>query len=568
MIKQIISDLKNNTAWYRNNATFIFQIPDERTYDTNHVKELLDIIGYEVDCSDTQIIVPHEIYNDLLKTISSSNTHVTGLSDTWSYYNDLTDSDWLFFEKHIEIKLHSKIQPPEIIEQDSHKFLVYIRKTLPQSSVATGLIKQFLHICLNQPSNQLTEKNISHSGTETRQVPNLQKNKILTVDMRPSISRWLLANEAYGHAVPHLTKIRLAKPETIYPYNMVMHFLHELRHLLQYRHDLFQSIPPRKNLSYADFIEFLPAEADAYAYDLIINHTRQPHISEITDIYREQIEKNIISREINVPYRENLSSEQKLASLYRFIEAQTEQKTSLLLINCLLSPSRIKIYHTLKVNAIELNAYTFNQLAKMVDEWKDCYISDMLEKQHFQLNPRFTHEHIHFLETKWKQYKNTYFNFLPHAIFSYETATYIGIEKNIYGDTNPHNLINPFIQYAGITKDTVAELEKSFNNNDLDKILTIYTEIQKKNIVLPHPKIFFQNIPPATHNTNFYMLFLGKMIMNATKSMAQGASLTEVLRNLRYDTNDVFNKMLKKRVIKNKQHQKHYPFSAQQKVNH
>ncbi len=547
MIRQIIADLRQMNPWYGNGEGYHFHIPHGASYQIATVQQLLTAIGVESVIQNDKILsIPDK--DIVLDLMHSKIGPVTQLVAEYDKYNDISAGNWNRLRKYLKVKLDDEQMPVVKIESDTHRFLTFIRDNLPHTASAIYLIHEFL--------------NTYSSNKNTPLIPNK-----LTIDMRPSTGRWLQKRNTNGSMTLAANHMDLLRGETALSLEIPSTFLHELRHILQYRHQLIDDdISNECLLSTQNLIALLAAEAEAIAHDLVA-WPFEDYIRSVVNACQDKIENDVLTGKIKLPLDKNSSIAQKLSATVRFIEAKTEKNSTQILAQCFLAPARIQVYQILKSNGITLNMKSFHQLVSFIDEWKEHYIINPLVKRKFKIKDEFNPQEMKNLENRWFQYNGYQLRLQPENIFSQETAECLGIK---FDNATNIEVLKPVYQYVGITDEIVNRTSLCYEQQDLNEIIRIYRTIQKENPILPDVNILlFHTISTGStaittqdysfdllnRNESFtnYLQTFAKTLCIAIEQMQRGKNLTTVLQTLGFSTNDTFIISLKERVTEHKQ---------------
>ncbi len=507
MIRQILTDLTQETCFEPKTDGILFHIPTERQYATDNVLWLLKFLGISARQGKSETIhIPDIIkFNELQNALNQEKQTVYALSGRFAKYNDLTENDWNTFERYIRIRAFDEEENPTHDEEVNarKKFFDFLRQKFAISMAAYRFLHEF-----NEIFSEL-------------------KDKKLTVDCSASAEKICADNQSYAESIAPLNLILLSADDgQICPEN-IADFFHELRHIIQYHYNLFtnewEDVP-----AYKDFVEVLAIEAETTAFDLVSTRKDYSFLKKIFATHQKRLEKALFDDLKEVPVNPNTSIAQKIAALIRFINADTEEKSIHTIAQCHLGSSRNVINGILKKEGIRLSPEEFNTFCELIDDWKNCYFAMPVEIEKFSEHFNYNQSEIKATEDNWLDKVGLSIKLSPRRIFSPRMAHCFNLYEQIYGSTDFTR--TPAIQcvYRDISAKLIIEAGKCVVRNDMDKIRQIYEFVQKKNPFLPD----YQTIASPS--------LTPKQLYKAFKTMYKGLMPKTVLQAIGYHTENIF----------------------------
>ncbi len=522
MIHQILTDLKTNGLWYSTPDGLGFRMPDNCEYTRDNVNDLLAVIGME--CLDLNGCLSDIQYRNMQSVLSDNNATVRCLTGKYAKYNDLSSYEWDFLKKHLRIKLHDKKKDDITPETDVSEFIDYIRGHIVGKASACAILNEVVYECFE------------HIGTDTNQIgfhgnhypvyhtPTVQEK--LTIDMRPTVCKWLRKNDLGGITIASRSFIGLNKSDNGYTPPLVLSLLHELRHIVQFQNQLYSENSIRVEPDCYNLIEMMAAEADTMAYEEVFKTRMTDFTKDIMNASRKQIDGKILSGEIPLTVTSNSTSNQKLNTLLRLSDSLTEKQTAEILARCLIAPDGYRMYQILKSYQITLSPRVFNQMNNQINDWKENYYIGSLSDDNFEMTPRYDSQRINRLETHWRQHRGIDYQLMPTSFFNPDTAKCVGIESIF--DGKPVDNIGICYQYSGVSDKIIGEIDNRIEERDFAGIINIYQSIYDKNPVLPPPTLFHSDMRDA------------KRLQKTVKAMKRGDKITDVLETCGFLVNDTF----------------------------
>ncbi len=420
-------------------------------------------------------------------------------------YNPLTNADWQYLCDHTVLETDT---PPTT---NKTHFFNKIYETALHSPLACRILNEFIFFCK------------SHHCKDSP--------FFLTIDVTEKADEILNKNNALGMANIHTNGPYILLKNQTYTsqHTIIKTFFHELRHIIQMC--LFLS-PSKKNYALsANNISYVVArhaiEAEAKAYDRLILKDKD---SEIQTIFHHHInrlfKKSAHSTDFKIPYQSGLTQAQKIAATLKFIHIEAYEHSMQTLCDCLLSKSKLALYHVLNKKGIHLSTQNFNKLAHDVEQWRTYYFSHNLLPIADSEQPVIFAYNAQHLESSWHTQTGLKLNLKTTDIFSSPILEQIGLKELIYGPAPLIEVPYRFI-YQGI-ENTPNNIFNLFRERSYQCIQKIYTALCQKNPILP------------TINPNENERFLCYKLVRAIESMQKGKSIQQVLTTLDYNLKDQF----------------------------
>ncbi len=452
--------------------------------------------------------------NAHFKVLEDGIQHQNSTQNLYKYnqlYQSLTDKEWEKLSKLTTLYIGENKKSNTI----KRYLFKHIKKHATNSPIAWFLINEFLR---HYPSDK------THP-TDT-----------LSIDV--SISGAQTLNQAKANGMASFKKNKgyiLLMPALFFDPQIVSVFFHELRHIIQRFHlyPTFKSNDLESGGLY-NAIHAMVTEAEALAYELLVLKEKNRPVSEIFQFHKKNAIKKIISTpQKELPFEPNLTAEQKITATLRLIEIETHENTLNTLCKCYLSKSNLDLYLTLKNENIELKSKDFNFLSKLVQNWHNYYLRNillpMIKENIPQKMPDFN---PYILEHLWYLKTGRRLNLNPQALFSYQLTEELSIQHLIYG---PNKIPSkPYYKhiYKGIN-DIPDNIDILLKEKKYFLIKSMYQQLCEKNPLLPK-SIQLENKDKQA-----------LIYIKAIKKIKQGAPFCSVLETLRYCLDIPF-KLIKK----------------------
>ncbi len=421
-------------------------------------------------------------------------------------YNPLTNTDWQYLYDHT----HFKTDAVTAIKKTD--FLNMLYKTSLRSPLACRVLNEF--ILLSKTQN-LNEQPFS-----------------LTIDFTQKAIENLINNKALGMATlqDNAPYIQLKRQPYVSLQTITRTFFHELRHIVQIYLSLNLAHIPHfrysnNNISYV--VARHAIEAEAKAYEKLISKEDKPDVQAIFYHHMDKLLKKCAkTNTLTIPYQQGLTPAQKMAATLKFIHIEAYEHSMQTLCDCLLSKSKLALYHVLNKKGIHLSTQNFNKLAHDVEQWRTYYFSQNLMPIINASQPIVPTYNTNQIEHLWFHQTGLTLNLKATDIFSRSILEQVGLPHLIYTPSTAKKPSYRFI-YQGI-ENTPNNIFKLFRERSYQCIQKIYTTLCQKNPILP------------TINPNENERCLCYKLVQAIESMQKGKTIQQVLTMLDYNLEDQF----------------------------
>ncbi len=589
MIQDILTQMRQFKAWKRENNLYVFTIPsvceqygnnkilwsDINPNLTEHIAFILkelqiipeNITENKIYLNPSEYIALSNIFRTLKKRQhqnSSTDKSVltqkrdtlleqpcNGLYEWYGRYNTPTEADWNYLKNHLFFKSSDSEKNPFITEQvpqNTHKFVDFIRQNITRSAIAQRIINEFIEQNRQQQiQSKITQVLIQQITKQSAQQPLSSlltaAQKRLTIDISPAAQLELEKNN-FGGCFKKKEYIVQIKRHTVSS-KIIAIFLHELRHVTQYLYKLdafcqFDGITS----SCQDFVRNLAIEAEARAYEYLFNIQDHPSENHIYHQHERQVLEQISLSQL--PLRDNLSPEDKLLAITRYIQAVTMEKTIQTLCDVYLAKSRLEALKTLNQKGISLSPKQFNALMTSVDNWKKIYFNHYINYliQDLSYNKQNEKNESTIIEERYLLQAHLKMNLRGCQIFSRPIAENLGIYQSIYGDKGATGQYGnnrqkgksnkPRYHYTGVSPVLLSQVEELKRKEQYEEIFKIYMTIQSQNPFLP-------KVQPSFYYSNVNFAYIGYKCYISLQKMGKRESPVDVISALEYDTQDYFN---------------------------
>lgn len=538
MIQQIIDSFNNPDLWHKTDSGYVFELHNWTSYQQNTLVWLLEQLEIQGSLKlynfyQANLYIPSHDFQKL-KNMCQSCTHtsdepfIDSLTEKYSLYNDITDSEWDIIRNNIYVKHYEdeKIPPQTKAEQYRQELYVkklvdYIRIKLPSSPTAKRVLHEFTSL-YTSGNNEVKP---------TKLIIDMSPDTVRKLDDRKAVGRVLWNGSNYCiqmYSLPSSTN-----KGTIYT------FLHELRHVVQYHYQLFKNAYEYDDIqsSCQDAIRYLATEAEAKAQTLVIENNEDVFIKHLFNAHETNILNELRENSCVLPIQKGCPVEQKLVAIKRYIQAKTEEWAIQTLASVLLANSRAEAYYAFNRNDIHLTPTYFNAFMKTVDNWKRFYFdafSNLLIDDTFFAKENNQLESLT-IQERWLRKTQLRLDLAPTQIFSKEVARNLGIYESIYGYEKhirkPH--LDLQYLYHGITKENLMYVQSCLNENRFSDISLIYDRIQQRNPYFPPAdEIKIGNLISSEE--------LAKRLVNALQGMINHDSPDNILITLGYNFKDEY----------------------------